>query len=143
MAEANLELNGYSKEENPCYVADMKDYVKDMRNGAFDLIILDPPAFAKHKDALRNALKGYTRLNAAAFSKIRPGGILFTFSCSQVVDRQAFLEAVFSAAAQTGRRVRNHSHLKCYQSWQLSFSSLPKQLLHHPFLHLPLYLDSD
>ena len=72
----------------------------------YDLIILDPPAFAKHKDALRQALKGYARLNAKAFSKIKPGGILFTFSCSQVVSKDHFRTAVFTAAAQSGRRVR-------------------------------------
>ena len=72
----------------------------------YDLIILDPPAFAKHKDALRNALKGYTRLNLKAFERIKPGGILFTFSCSQVVTKDHFRNAVFTAAAQSGRRVR-------------------------------------
>ena len=71
-----------------------------------DLIVLDPPAFAKHKDALRNALKGYTRLNAIAFEKIRPGGIVFTFSCSQAVNKDQFRLAVFTAAAQSGRHVR-------------------------------------
>ena len=72
----------------------------------YDLIILDPPAFAKHKDALRNALKGYTRLNAVAFQKIAPGGILFTFSCSQAVNKEQFRLAVFTAAAMSGRHVR-------------------------------------
>ena len=72
----------------------------------YDLIILAPPAFAKHRDALRNALRGYTKLNAKAFEKIRPGGILFTFSCSQVVNKQDFRNAVFTAAAQSGRSVR-------------------------------------
>ena len=77
-----------------------------MDEGAYDLIILDPPAFAKHKDALHNALKGYTRLNLRAFEKIRTGGILFTFSCSQAVSKDQFRMAVFTAAAQSGRRVR-------------------------------------
>jgi 23S rRNA (cytosine1962-C5)-methyltransferase len=77
-----------------------------MEDDAYDLIILDPPAFAKHKDALRNALKGYTRLNLRAFEKIRPGGILFTFSCSQAVSKDQFRTAVFTAAALSGRRVR-------------------------------------
>ena len=72
----------------------------------YDVVILDPPAFAKHKDALRNALRGYTKLNAKAFEKIKPGGILFTFSCSQVVDKVNFRNAVFTAAAQSGRSVR-------------------------------------
>jgi len=73
---------------------------------AYDLIILDPPAFAKHKDALRNALKGYIRLNAKAFEKIQPGGILFTFSCSQAVNKEQFRTAVFTAAAAARRQVR-------------------------------------
>ena len=81
-----------------------------MRCGAggdqYDLIILDPPAFAKHRGALHNALKGYTRLNNKAFQKIQPGGILFTFSCSQVVTKDHFRNAVFTAAAQAGRKVR-------------------------------------
>ena len=72
----------------------------------YDLIILDPPAFAKHRDALRNALQGYRRLNAKAFEKIQPGGILFTFSCSQAVNKDQFRTAVFTAAAQSGRNVR-------------------------------------
>ncbi len=72
----------------------------------YDLIILDPPAFAKHRGALHNALKGYTRLNAKAFEKIAPGGILFTFSCSQVVTKEHFRNAVFTAAAQAHRQVR-------------------------------------
>lgn len=72
----------------------------------YDLIILDPPAFAKHRDAVKNALRGYQRINAKAIEQIRPGGILFTFSCSQAIDKQMFRLAVFSAAAQVGRRVR-------------------------------------
>ena len=72
----------------------------------YDLIVLDPPAFAKHRDAVKNALRGYQRINAKAIEKIRPGGILFTFSCSQAVDKEAFRLAVFSAAAQVGRKVR-------------------------------------
>lgn len=78
----------------------------DTAGDQYDLIVLDPPAFAKHKDALRNALKGYTRLNAKAFEKIRPSGILFTFSCSQAVSKDQFRLAVFTAAAQSGRHVR-------------------------------------
>ena len=72
----------------------------------YDLIILDPPAFAKHRDAIRNALQGYKRINAKAFEKIKSGGILFTFSCSQAIDKEMFRLAVFSAAAMSGRRVR-------------------------------------
>ena len=77
-----------------------------MEKDAYDLIILDPPAFAKHRSALKNALRGYQRINAQAFSKIAHGGILFTFSCSQAVTKEQFRLAVFSAAAQTGRKVR-------------------------------------
>ena len=73
---------------------------------SYDLIILDPPAFAKHRGAIAQALKGYTRLNAIAFKKIQPGGIIFTFSCSQAVSKEQFRLAVFTAAAQSGRHVR-------------------------------------
>ena len=72
----------------------------------YDLIILDPPAFAKHKDSLKNALRGYTKLNARAFEKMPSGGILFTFSCSQAVNKEQFRLAVFTAAAISRRRVR-------------------------------------
>ena len=77
-----------------------------MAVGAYDLIVLDPPAFAKHRKVLRNALIGYRKLNAAAFRKIAPGGVLFTFSCSQAVSREEFRLAVFNAAASAGRKVR-------------------------------------
>lgn len=87
------------------YCEDAFKYL-ERAGGDYDLIVLDPPAFAKHKDALRNALKGYTRLNAIAFKKIRPGGIIFTFSCSQAVNKDQFRLAVFTAAAQSGRHVR-------------------------------------
>ena len=72
----------------------------------YDLIVLDPPAFAKHRKALRNALQGYRKINAKALEKIQPGGILFTFSCSQVVSKDDFRTMVFSAAAMSGRKVR-------------------------------------
>jgi 23S rRNA (cytosine1962-C5)-methyltransferase len=79
----------------------------ELRTGEqYDLIVLDPPAFAKHRDAIKNALKGYQRLNAKAMQIIKFGGILFTFSCSQAIDKDMFRRAVFSAAAQTGRKVR-------------------------------------
>lgn len=86
--------------------ADALDYVRNMPQDAYDLVILDPPAFAKHHKVVGNALQGYKRLNAAAISKMPPGGILFTFSCSQAVSREQFRTAVFSAAAIAGRRVR-------------------------------------
>ena len=87
---------------------DAFDYLTAQKNAGktYDLIILDPPAFAKHRDAVKNALRGYQRINAKAIEMIRPGGILFTFSCSQAVDKEAFRLAVFSAAAQVGRKVR-------------------------------------
>ena len=72
----------------------------------YDLIVLDPPAFAKHRNVLKNALQGYRKLNAIAFEKIKPGGIIFTFSCSQVVTKDNFRLAVFSAAAQSKRKVK-------------------------------------
>ena len=78
----------------------------DRMGDRYDLVILDPPAFAKHRGALHNALKGYTRLNTKAFEKIQKGGILFTFSCSQVVTKDNFRNAVFTAAAIAGRKVR-------------------------------------
>ena len=85
---------------------DAIEFVKNVPDGAYDLMIVDPPAFAKHRGALKNALRAYQRLNAAAIAKVAPGGFVFTFSCSQVVDKEAFALAVFSAAAETGRSVR-------------------------------------
>lgn len=105
LTNRNMELNFPGDERHKAYAEDAFKYL-DAMGGQYDLIILDPPAFAKHKDALRQALKGYTRLNAKAFEKIQPGGILFTFSCSQVVSKEHFRMAVFTAAAQSGRRVR-------------------------------------
>lgn len=86
--------------------SDAIDFVKAAPKDAYDLMIVDPPAFAKHRGALPNALRAYQRLNAAAIGAVAPGGLVFTFSCSQVVDREAFALAVFSAAAETGRNVR-------------------------------------
>ena len=106
LVNANVELNFPGDARHEAFAEDAFRYLQQMPDGAYDLIILDPPAFAKHKDALRNALKGYTRLNLRAFEKIRPGGILFTFSCSQAVSKDQFRMAVFTAAAQSGRRVR-------------------------------------
>lgn len=105
LTEQNVELNFPGDERHKAYAEDAFKFLDNMRNN-YDLIILDPPAFAKHKDALRNALQGYKRLNAKAFSKIKPGGILFTFSCSQVVTKENFRNAVFTAAAISGRNVR-------------------------------------
>ena len=105
LTNMNVELNFPGDPRHKAYAEDAFKYL-DRMGDQYDLIILDPPAFAKHKDALRNALRGYTKLNAKAFEKIKPGGILFTFSCSQVVDKVNFRNAVFTAAAQSGRSVR-------------------------------------
>ena len=106
LVDRNVALNGFSPEQHTSYCTDAIDFVKNCADGAYDLIIVDPPAFAKHRGALKNALRAYQRLNAAAIAKVAPGGFVFTFSCSQVVDKEAFALAVFSAAAQTGRSVR-------------------------------------
>lgn len=105
LTRANVELNFPGDKRHEAFAEDAFKYL-DRMGGEYDLIILDPPAFAKHRGALRNALRGYTKLNAKAFEKIRPGGILFTFSCSQVVSKQDFRNAIFTAAAQSGRSVR-------------------------------------
>ncbi len=106
LTEANVEINFGKTERHEAVATDAFKYLDGMENGAYDLIILDPPAFAKHRSALHNALQGYRRLNARAFEKIAPGGILFTFSCSQAVNKEQFRLAVFSAAAQSRRKVR-------------------------------------
>ena len=105
LTNQNVELNFPGEERHQAFAEDAFKYL-DRMGDQYDLIILDPPAFAKHRDALRNALRGYSKLNAKAFEKIKPGGILFTFSCSQVVDKRDFRNAVFTAAAQSGRSVR-------------------------------------
>lgn len=106
LTRANVELNFPGDSRHEAFAVDAFKYLDHMELGYYDLIVLDPPAFAKHKDALRNALKGYTRLNAIAFEKIKKGGILFTFSCSQAVSKDQFRLAVFTAAAQAKRHVR-------------------------------------
>ncbi|HBK29229.1 MAG TPA: RlmI/RlmK family 23S rRNA methyltransferase [Parabacteroides sp.] len=105
LTNKNVELNFPGDPRHEAYAEDAFKYLEQMGSN-YDLIILDPPAFAKHKDVLRNALQGYRKLNAIAFEKIKPGGILFTFSCSQVVSKENFRLAVFSAAAQSKRNVR-------------------------------------
>lgn len=105
LTKANVTLNFPDDNRHEAFAEDAFKYLEKMIQ-PYDLIILDPPAFAKHKDALRNALKGYTRLNKKAFEKIQPGGILFTFSCSQAVNKDQFRTAVFTAAASAGRKVR-------------------------------------
>ena len=107
LTEANVTLNfGDSETRHRAFAQDAFKFLDSMEDGAYDLIVLDPPAFAKHRSAIPNALRGYQRLNAKAMAKAAPGTILFTFSCSQAVNREQFRLAVFSAAAQTGRRVR-------------------------------------
>ena len=101
----NVELNFPGDPRHQAFAEDAFKYL-DAMGSNYDLIILDPPAFAKHRKVLNNALQGYRKLNAKAFEKIRPGGILFTFSCSQVVSKENFRLAVFTAAAQSGRKVR-------------------------------------
>lgn len=105
-AEANLELNGFAKDGNPCEVADMKAYLKDMKQDAFDMIILDPPAFAKRHQDRHKGLQGYRYINSEAIRKIAKGGLLFTFSCSQAIDRDTFQSIVTTAAIESRRNVR-------------------------------------
>lgn len=105
LSKRNIELNGFSVEQNGCFAIDTFEFLKDKQD-VYDLIILDPPAFAKHRDARHQAVRGYQRLNAEAMKVIKEGGIIFTFSCSQVVDRQLFYDTVSSAAIQAGRDVK-------------------------------------
>ena len=105
LTNQNVELNFPGDERHQAFAEDAFKYL-DRMGDQYDLIILDPPAFAKHRDALRNALRGYSKLNAKAFEKIKPGGILFTFSCSQAVSKELFRTTVFTAAAIAGRKVR-------------------------------------
>jgi 23S rRNA (cytosine1962-C5)-methyltransferase len=110
LTEKNLLLNGFDAEKNGCYAMDTFDFIKDKKD-EYDLIILDPPAFAKHKEARHQAMKGYQRLNAEAFRVIKSHGIIFTFSCSQVVDRQLFQDTIVSSAIQAGREIKILHHL--------------------------------
>lgn len=105
LTEANVKINFPTETRHKAFAEDAFKFLGNMTDD-YDLIILDPPAFAKHRSALKNALIGYRKLNAKAFEKIKPGGILFTFSCSQAVSREQFRLAVFSAAAQSRRKVR-------------------------------------
>ena len=108
LVNVNVAKNFPNANNHTAVAADAFEYLTAQKTAGhtYDLIILDPPAFAKHRDAVKNALRGYQRINAKAIEMIRPGGILFTFSCSQAVDKEAFRLAVFSAAAQVGRKVR-------------------------------------
>lgn len=106
LTDANVELNFPGDTRHKSFAEDAFKFLDSMEKDSYDLIVLDPPAFAKHRSALKNALRGYQRLNAKAFEKISSGGILFTFSCSQAVNKDQFRLAVFSAAAQSRRKVR-------------------------------------
>lgn len=110
LTEKNMELSGFSNEQHPSFTMDTFEFLKDKKD-QYDIIILDPPAFAKHKSAKHQAMKGYQRLNAEAFRIIKPGGIIFTFSCSQVVSRQLFYDTIVSAAIQSGRQIKVLHHL--------------------------------
>ncbi len=106
VAAVNLNLNGFSVEDNPCLVSDMKDYVKEINENDFDMIILDPPAFAKRHQDRHRGLQGYRFINAEAIRRIAKGGLLFTFSCSQAIDKGMFQSIVTAAAIEVGRNVR-------------------------------------
>ena len=105
LTKRNIELNFTDTSKHEAVCGDVFEFIRNSTE-KFDIIILDPPAFAKHNDALRNALQAYKRLNAAAIDKLNPGGLLFTFSCSQVVNKDNFRNAVFSGCAMTGRSVK-------------------------------------
>ena len=105
LVRSNVERNFGADAPHEAFAEEAFEFMAKNEN-KYDLIILDPPAFAKHRDAIKNALRGYQRLNAKGIQSIRPGGILFTFSCSQAIDKEMFRLAVFSAAAQVGRKVR-------------------------------------
>ena len=110
MTRRNISLNGFDPGVHECFASDTFEYFKDKQD-AYDVIVLDPPAFAKHRDARHQAVRGYQRLNAEAIRAIKPGGVLFTFSCSQVVDRQLFYDTIVSAAIQAGREISVLHHL--------------------------------
>ncbi len=110
ITRANVELNYPNDARHEAFAEDAFKFL-DKSKDKYDLIILDPPAFAKHQNVLKNALTGYRRLNTIAFEQIKKGGILFTFSCSQVVSKDDFRRTVFSAAAKAGRNVRILSQL--------------------------------
>lgn len=106
LTDANINLNFPGDTRHRSFAEDAFKFLDKIGQGEYDLVILDPPAFAKHRSALRNALRGYQKLNFKAIEKLAPGSILFTFSCSQAVSREQFRLAVFSAAAQSGRKIR-------------------------------------
>ena len=110
LTRKNISLNGFDPSIHECFAIDTFDFLKD-KQSEYEVIVLDPPAFAKHRDARHQAVRGYQRLNVEAMRAIRPGGILFTFSCSQVVDRQLFYDTIVAAAIQAGREISVLHHL--------------------------------
>lgn len=106
LVDRNVALNGFDPSMHTGFCCDAIDMLKGVPEGKYDMMVVDPPAFAKHRGALNNALRAYQRLNAAAISRVASGGLVFTYSCSQVVDRETFALTVFSAAARTRRSVR-------------------------------------
>ena len=110
LTRKNIELNGFSASDNACFADDVFEFMVDKQN-QYDVIVLDPPAFAKHRDARHQAVKGYQRLNTEAMKMIQPGGIIFTFSCSQVVDKKLFYDTIVSSAIQAGRQIKVLHHL--------------------------------
>lgn len=110
LTRRNLSLNGFDPAIHECFDVDTFDFLKEKQD-QYDLIVLDPPAFAKHRDSRHQAVKGYQRLNTEAMRVIKPGGIIFTFSCSQVVDRKLFYDTIVSAAIQSGREIKVLHHL--------------------------------
>ncbi|MDD3780262.1 MAG: class I SAM-dependent methyltransferase, partial [Proteiniphilum sp.] len=106
LTERNVTLNYGDEPRHKAVADDAFKFLKQVPQGKYDLIVLDPPAFAKHRGAINNALQGYKKLNLSALEKLAPGGILFTFSCSQAITKEQFRLAVFSAAAISGRQVR-------------------------------------
>lgn len=116
IARKNIVLNGYDADVNECFVADAYDFLEE-KEMDYDIIVLDPPAFAKHMESRHRAVKGYQRLNSIAISKIKPGGFIFTYSCSQVVDKRLFESTIMSAAIISGRNVRvvqELTHAPCH-----------------------------
>lgn len=110
LTTSNLEVNGFDPSRHECFAVDTFDFLNERRL-EYDVIVLDPPAFAKHRDARHQAVKGYQRLNTEAMKVVKPGGIIFTFSCSQVVDRQLFYDTIVSSAIQAGRQIKVLHHL--------------------------------
>ncbi len=105
MTKKNIALNGFDPDQHACLTGDTFEYLKDKKD-QYDIVVLDPPAFAKHREARHQAMKGYQRLNAEAMRVVKRNGLIFTFSCSQVVDRQLFYDTVVSSAIQSGREIK-------------------------------------